>query len=276
MIEETIVAGSNGKTSSSRERLSKLMREGGELLTVEKTAQILGMDNDQAAKSLARWRNQGWLAHIKRGVYAVVPVEAETTDRALEDEWILVPELFHPAYIGGWTAAEHWDLTEQVFRDICVFTQRPVIKRNQTFHNIPFVLTHSSAASHYGTKTVWKKNIRIQVSDPTKTIADMLANPWTAGGAQHLIDCMKQYFKSPHFKVAQLVEYARIGNNGAVFKRLGYLASEILGKDHPLVAECRASLTQGKAQLDPNNKGDRLITRWRLFVPSFIQICDQE
>ena len=24
---------------------------------------------------------------------------------------ILIPALFDPAYVGGWTAAEHWDLT---------------------------------------------------------------------------------------------------------------------------------------------------------------------
>lgn len=107
-----------GKTSRSRERLGKLVREGGEVLTVEQATRILGGDAGDVAKTLARWCNQGWLSRIKRGVYIPAPVEAISTDRAVEDAWVLVPELFGPAYLGGWSAAEHWDLTEQIFRDI--------------------------------------------------------------------------------------------------------------------------------------------------------------
>jgi predicted transcriptional regulator of viral defense system len=263
------------KSSQSRARLSKLLREGGELLTIDKTAQILGMDSDQAAKSLARWRNQGWLSHIKRGVYAAVPIEAERSDQALEDAWILIPELFDPAYVGGWSAAEHWDFTEQIFRDICVFTARAVTKRHQTIHGVPFVITHGSASHQFGTQSVWKKGKKILVSDPTKTMIDMLSVPWTGGGIQHLVDCLRQYFNSEFFKDAQLIEYASRIENGAVFKRLGYLTSQILGDDHPMAVECLARLTEGKAQLDPGLRGDRLITRWRLFVPSDLTISGE-
>jgi len=256
------------KSSRSRERLSKLIREGGELLTVEHAARILDVNNDEAAKTMARWRNQGWLSRVKRGVYVAVPVEAVSAERALEDAWVLIPELFGPAYVGGWSAAEHWDLTEQIFRDICVFSARPVAKRQQVMHNIPFVVTHAAPEQHFGTKPVWKKEQKILVSDPAKTIVDMLSNPWTGGGIQHVTDCLKQFFKSAHFNADQLVEYAAKLANGAVFKRLGFLTSQTLGENHPLIAACEARLTKGNAQLDPTHKGDRLITHWRLFVPS--------
>jgi predicted transcriptional regulator of viral defense system len=156
------------KTSQSRERLGKLLREGGEVLTVDDAARILGRDNVEAAKTLARWCNQGWLSRIKRGVYVPVPVDAINTDRAIEDAWVLVPELFGNAYIGGWSAAEHWDLTEQIFRDICVFSARPVPKRRSVIHNIPFVVTHAPPETHFGTKTMWKKETKLLISDPTK------------------------------------------------------------------------------------------------------------
>jgi hypothetical protein len=29
---------------------------------------------------------------------------------------VLVPTLFGQSYIGGWTAAHHWELTEQFFK----------------------------------------------------------------------------------------------------------------------------------------------------------------
>lgn len=261
-----------GKSSKSRERLSKVLRESGDVITVEKTARILRLGNEDAAKALARWRTQGWLARVRRGVYVAVPLEAKDTAEALEDAWILVPELFEPAYVGGWSAAEYWDFTEQIFRDICVVTGRPVTRRNQTIHDIPFVVTHLPVALHFGVRSVWRKEKKIMVSDPTKTIVDMLSAPWVGGGIQHVVDCLEQYFKSRHFNATRLIDYATRVKNGAVFKRLGFLTSQLLGADHPLVRSCAMHLSEGKAQLDPAIKGDKLITRWRLFIPENIQI----
>jgi len=254
--------------SKTRQRLSKLLREGGDVLTVENAARILESTNADTAKALARWSKQGWLSRIKRGVYVPVPVESISSNRALEDAWVVVPELFGPAYIGGWSAAEHWDLTEQVFRDICVFTTRSVARRHQVIHAIPFVVTHVSADQLFGTKSVWRKEKKLAVSDPTRTIVDMLSSPWTGGGIEHVIDCFKQYLKSEHVDAEKLIAYADRLRNAAVFKRLGFLAEQLLAADHPLVTDCKARLSKGNAQLDPALKGDKLVTRWRLFVPS--------
>lgn len=262
----------NSGRSRSRERLGKLLREGGDVLTIENAARILGIGRGDAAKVLARWCKQGWLSRIKRGVYVPVPVESISKDRALEDAWIVIPDLFGPAYVGGWSAAEHWDLTEQIFRDICVFTTRPVANRHQVIHNIPFVVTHISPDQQFGTKTVWKKEKKLSASDPSRTIVDMLSNPWTGGGIEHVIDCFRNYMKSSHVNPQQLVEYAERLGNAAVFKRLGFLAERLLGEDHLLVPACKSRMSKGNAQLDPALKGDTLITRWRLFVPSMLSV----
>jgi predicted transcriptional regulator of viral defense system len=201
-----------------------------------------------------------------------IPLEAVSTDQTLEDAWVVIPDLFDPAYIGGWSAAEHWDLTEQVFRDICVFTSRAVAKRHRVIHNIPFVVTHVPQSQLFGTKTVWKKAKRILVSDPSRTIVDMLANPWTGGGIEHVLDCFKQYAASSHFNAEQLVDYADRLGNAAVFKRLGFLAERLPGDELLLSMACKSRLSKGNAQLDPMLKGDRLITRWRPFVPSTVPV----
>ena len=263
---------SNSGRPRTRERLSKLLREGGDVLSVDSAARILGIGSEDAAKSLARWCNQGWLSRIKRGVYVPVPIEAKGKERAIEDAWIIIRDLFGPAYVGGWSAAEHWDLTEQIFRDVFVFTARTVPKGHQVFHNIPFVVTHTPLAHQFGTKTVWKKQKKLSLSDPTRTIVDMLSCPWTGGGIQHVIDCFRAYAKSTHFNVEQLVNYADRLGNVAVFKRLGFLAERLLGDSHVLTMACRLRLSKGNAQLDPAIKGDRLVTRWRLFVPSTLAI----
>jgi len=262
----------NSKSSTTRRRLSKLLREGGELITVERAAEILGMSDEGAAKSLARWCDQGWLARIKRGLYVAVPIEADTTGYSLEDAWVMIPELFEPAYVGGWSAAEHWDLTEQIFKDICIFTARPVSRRNQTYHDIPFVVSHTSPDNQFGTKPVWRNDKRIWVSDPSRTIIDMLSDPRSGGGIRHVVDCLREYFKSDYFREDLLIEYALKLGNGAVFKRLGFLASQLLGDTHPIVADCKTHLSKGNSKLDPTQKADKLVTKWRLLLPANFQI----
>lgn len=36
----------------------------------------------------------------------------------------MAAKVFEPCYIGDWSAAECWDLTEQVFREVVVVTSR--------------------------------------------------------------------------------------------------------------------------------------------------------
>jgi hypothetical protein len=73
---------------------------------------------------LAAWSRAGWLARVRRGAYVPVPIESPSADIALEDPWTVATAMFAPCYIGGWSAAEHWGLTEQIFRSLCVMTTK--------------------------------------------------------------------------------------------------------------------------------------------------------
>jgi predicted transcriptional regulator of viral defense system len=255
-----------------KKQLGILIREAGEIFTVCDAATVLGTSNIETAKTLARWTQQGWLTRVRRGLYAVVPIEALDTEQAFEDTWVIIPDLFSPCYIGGWSAAEHWDLTEQLFRDICVLTEKQVIHKKQEIHNIPFMLTHIPSSLNFGTKTIWKKNKKIQVSDPPKTILDMLHTPKLGGGIQHVIDCFKEYINSSHFNPEQLIAYAIKINNGAVFKRLGFLSSKLIGEKEQITILCHEHLTKGTAYIDPSFKEGKLVANWRLIVPTHLQL----
>lgn len=64
----------------------------------------------------------------------------------------------------------------------------------------------------------------------------------------------------------KLIEYADQLGNVAVSKRLGFLADRQNGGG-ALAEYCRARLTTGNAK--PALECERLISRWRLLVPSF-------
>jgi len=243
-----------------------VIQTAGDVVHIDDVVQVLDISRDKAAKLLSRWTSQGWLRRVGSGAY--VPVQLDLLDSAqvVQDPWILVPALFAPGYIAGRTAAEYWDLTEQIFRDIVVFTARPVRKKTIERQTAVFTLKHIREELIFGTRTVWRGQTRIAVSDVHRTIVDMLDDPAVGGGIQHVADCFGEYMKRSDVDPAKLVEYAQRQGNGAIFKRLGFLAER-----HPegrdLAEKAKAHLTKGHAKLDPALACTRLVTRWRLRVP---------
>lgn len=252
---------------ASRRRLSAVLNEAGDVVRIDDVVNALDVSRAEAAKLLSRWVKQAWLRRAARGVYLPASLTTLGSSRVLDDPWILVPPLFDPAYITGRTAAEHWDLTEQIFRDIVVMTAQTVRQKSQQRHGAQFSLTHIRPEKIFGTTSVWRGTTRIAIADVHRTILDMVTDPELGGGIQHVADCLSVYLKSDERDDDLLFRYAVRLGNGAVFKRLGFLA-ERDGAGPKLLESCRRCLTSGNAKLDPTLECPRLVTRWRLWVPA--------
>jgi predicted transcriptional regulator of viral defense system len=253
-----------------RRRLATLIGSAGDVIDIDDAVRILDMDRTEAAKSLARWTEQGWLRRVGRGNYVPASLGTLDQDHVLDDPWVLVPALFSPGYVGGRSAAEHWDLTEQIFNDIMVLTAKPLRTKSQRRHGANFTLKHISSDRIFGTTNVWRGRSKVPVSDVHRTIVDMLDDPAIGGGIRQVADCLGEYFRHPERDDDRLIEYAERLGNGAVFKRLGFLAEGELSAAH-LVDACRKRLTAGRAKLDPALESSQLVTRWKLWIPSFWQ-----
>jgi predicted transcriptional regulator of viral defense system len=257
-----------GLSAASRSQLSKLLRDSPPIVTPSQAAAALGLTPAAAARRLAVWSRAGWLARVRRGAYVPVPIESESADVALDDAWSVAAAMFSPCYIGGWSAAEHWGLTEQLFRSICVMTTARPRERQPVLRKARFELHTVAPARFIGLKTVWRGGTRVQVSDPARTLIDMLADPALGGGIRHVAEMLVTLFHDQPKEAAELSDYAARIGSGAVYKRLGFL----LQRDHPdqvaLTEACRAHLTAGYAKLDPALPADRLVTTWRVWVPA--------
>jgi predicted transcriptional regulator of viral defense system len=249
-----------------RTQLSQVLQNGGELISVEDVTTALQIERRSATKLLARWNMQGWVRRLRRGVYAPVPLASLGQSQVLDDPWLIVPTLFGPAYIGGWTAAEHWGLTEQIFRSVCVLTTRPVRGKEKTIQGVDFSLKQISPRAKFGTKPLWRGRVKVEISNPTKTIVDMLDDPAIGGGIRHVADCLDKYLRENKGTSEELMIAAERLGNGAVFKRLGFLA-ERRGGPEQLIVRCRDQLTTGNAKLDPAVPSRKLVKRWRVWVP---------
>ncbi len=244
----------------------KVLSSAGDVIHVDDVVNTLQLDRTAAAQRLSRWVEQGWLKRVGRGAYVPVSIDTMGSERVLDDPWILVPALFAPAYVGGRTAAEHWDLTEQIFKDILVMTSQNVRQKRQERHGTPFLLKHIDERKFFGTKNVWRHNTRVPVSDVHRTIIDMLDDPATGGGIQHVADCLAAYLRRDDRNDRKCIDYALRLGNGAVFKRLGFLA-ERLTEGTNLARLCEQHLSGGHAKLDPAQDGPHVATKWRLRVP---------
>jgi predicted transcriptional regulator of viral defense system len=256
-----------GLSATSRNQLSRLLRDSPSVVTPGEAAAVLGLTPALAARRLAAWSRAGWLARVRRGAYVPVPIESESPDIALEDAWAVAAAMFEPCYIGGWSAAEHWGLTEQIFSSLCVMTTKRPRDRKPVLRKTKFSL-HTVQTTHFiGLKTVWRGGTRVQLSDPARTLIDMLADPALGGGIRHVVEMLATLLHDYPKDAAKLADYASWLGVGSVFKRLGYL----LQRDHPdqeaLIAVCQARLSAGYAKLDPALPADRLVTHWRVWVP---------
>lgn len=151
-------------------------------------ALLLGIPHERASRLLRQLASQGWLARVRQGLYITVPLEARSSGDWIEDPWVVGSKAFTPCYIGGWSACEHWGLTEQIFNEIALVTARSIRERRQTLQGTIFRVKEVAPNQMFGTRAVWRRQSRVQVSDPSRTLVDMLDDPSFGGGIRHVAD----------------------------------------------------------------------------------------
>jgi len=256
-----------GITEENRRVLAQLHRRISRPFTVAEASEILNLNITRTRRLLAYWAARGWLARVRRGLYITVPLEARHPAERREDAWILAETLFSPCYIGGWSACEHWGLTEQIFRDVVVFTSKSVRDRRPAIQDQTFIVKTVMERKLFGTVSAWRRDIKIRVSDPSRTIVDILAYPQIGGGARLIAEMIAEYFAGEHRDDKKLTEYIENFGNRTVYKRLGFLV-ETLNIQAPAVSSrCLIGISSGLSKLDPavTAKG-RLNRRWNLMV----------
>jgi predicted transcriptional regulator of viral defense system len=250
-----------------RQRLGQVVRDAKGSISVSDAAKILNVSSTDAAKLLSRWAKKGWLSRIYRGVYVTVPLESRSADMPLENAWVIAEKLFSPCYIGGWSAAENWGLTEQIFRKVMVMTTQKPRRSLCVVKGTEFLLRQIPPNAMFGLKPVWQGQVKVSVSDPSRTMVDMLGDPTLGGGIRTVADMFTNYLKSENKNIELLLKYAKQLGNGAVFKRLGFILERFAPQESDAITKCLAVLTKGNTKLDAMLAADKLITRWRLWIP---------
>ena len=256
-------------SNSDRLLISKLARKSkAGIITVADAAQALGLDRRSTALKLGSLTRKGWLLRARQGIYSILPLEAEPGKLTTpHDPWLLAQEAFSPCYIGGWSAAEYWGLTEQIFRSIFVITAAPVRSKSIKLLGQEFRLFRVPKTRVAIDTTVWRGSAKVKVSSRERTIVDCLRNTELSGGIRHLVPMMQEYASIPEHDFSKLLKEASSANSGAVWKRLGYLTELLWPEQVEIINEAARNLSTGTIKLDPLVRTHgKLLKRWRLWI----------
>lgn len=261
-----------GISAANRQLLELLHRSGPGPFTVSDAANLWHAPPGRAGRLLRSLATGGWLTRPRRGLYVPVPLEAARSGDWHEDPWLIAAKLFPGGYIGGWSASEHWGLTDQLFRDVLVYSPRRTRSKTIAVDGTAIQVKLVPERKLFGLRSIWRSTAKVTVSDPTRTLIDILDEPSNGGGIRHVVDVIDESMRGSHRDDGLLVAYGDRFGNRAVFKRLGYIV-EVLGVDAPdLLAACAERVSRGISLLDPfiGPRGP-IVTRWNLRINAEIR-----
>ncbi|MCX6826808.1 MAG: hypothetical protein NTV06_06055 [candidate division Zixibacteria bacterium] len=222
------------------------------LVSVPEAAKVLKKSSLNVASTLAHLEKKGWIKRVKKGTYFILPLEATKREGGIAgDPWVVASVLYKPCYIGGWSAVEHWELTEQLFRSTFVVTSANIRTKEQNILGNDYRIVRVSKEKVEKLSSVWRGSIQINISDRERTLIDGCANPSWVGGFRQLADMLGVYLSSEYRNDAKLLDCAHEAGKGSIYKRLGFLLEKFDPKVKKLIVALKAKITSGIIKLDP-------------------------
>ena len=261
-----------GINEKNRLILSELDRKEKGPFTIKEATSVLNLAERKTARILAHLARKGWLSRVKQGVYLSVPLGAVNPKEFKTNPWVTANHVFSPCYIGGWSAAEHWHLTEQVFSSVVVFTSKKTRSSTVGIKGTAFIIRNADKSVFESGVVVWLENEKVIVTNPARTVADILDDPAIGGGIRNCAEILNNYFTSEYKDEKKLLSAIKALNNKTIYKRLGYLLEKTGIDMLKVLSECKSNISTGFTYLDPSIKlKGRINTKWNLRINAEIK-----
>ena len=236
-------------------------------------AEDLGLGDSQLRWTLSQLARSGWIARIKRGVYAV---QSPLLGAELHP-FAIAAALVEPLAISHWSALAHHGLITQIPPMVQASTPRTVVTpemRDGLAHRprgravwqalgLEFEFIRVKQAHFFGFQRVWVSRWhRVAITDLERTALDMVAHPRVFGDLGAVIETIEAHLE--RLNLENLVEYALRYDVGAVVKRLGWIL-EALDAPAAVIEPLRAYPVSSYYLLDPTRPPDGPpLARWKI------------
>ena len=166
----------------------------------------------------------GAIRRLSRGLFFIIPFRtADPNSERPRNEAAVAAAMFHPCYIGGWSAADAWNLEFSLRPETFVVTTR-VRATFVEVGGIPFRLAYRPERLITGPGVVVRPGAASAMSDPDRTLVDALRSPSWLGGVRPLARAFREYYRSDGWDPDRFIETLLEAGNGAAVKRLYALA----------------------------------------------------
>ena len=218
-------------------------------VTIEDIRKIVG---DSVARDVAsRLVAKQVLERVARGRYLVRPLRTQsrpsTVSAPVRAAVLLRGE---PYYLGGLWAMTFHRLTEQLYASVLdAFVDRRhsgrrLVGARLVFHRV------ISMRLGYGIVAVDLEGMSVRISDPERTLLDLLDFPALVGGSGDALGLVKQTMS--RVDRAKLIEYGARGARSSTCQRLGVLLERAGSAPRPLAAlHKRVARTKSVLSMDP-------------------------
>lgn len=236
--------------------LLSLARKDKQIFTIDDAKEIM----ERPKKIIYSLSKKGWILHLKRGLYAIVPLEIgpKGADAYIIHDFVIASYLSKPYYIGYWSALNYHGLTDEIPRTIFVATldaKKPLKVLYSEFYFVKL-----AKKKFFGFGPVEMEERKINISNREKTIADCLDHPEHAGGIEEVARSIFFNHKELNFELIE--RYLLKMGNLTALKRFGYILETC-----NLEYKIKASLSKGFGLLDPLSSRKGLYNKkWMLIV----------
>ncbi len=209
----------------------------------------LGLKYLQA--TLESLTQRGYLKRIERGKYC---------RHNFKNEYVIGFYLASKeGAIAYWSALNLHGLTEQISNT--VFVQMTKIKHDKTVFNTPYQFIKVKKEKFAGIEQTGYGNHSYWITDREKTIVDCFDLPQYAGEFPGLIKA----FINNEWNEGKILEYAKMVNNKAAIKRMGFIAELFELPMRNFIDFAKSNVTKTVSLMDNTLPYEgKIITRWGL------------
>lgn len=257
-----------GIGKEARRKLASVLQKHPGVLTSEVVSHSLDVTRKEASRLLSRWNFSGWVQRIKRGAYVPLTLEASNLDITDEDPYMIISSIYNEGYVGAFSAIKHWDLSEQITETVYYFTSTHVKKRDEHIGSFQYKIKTVTKDKFFGLKPLWFGSKKVYISDPTKTIVDLLDDPKLVGRMTVVFDIYSEYIDSEYCDYEKMLNYIERMNNKTIYKRLGFMLETKFGKLPDQLIEIENKISSGYTFFDTLLPSKSIVEKWMLRVPN--------
>lgn len=235
------------------------------VFSTDEAVAATGLGKTQVVRQLSYLRAQGYFDKVRRGLYAVVPLESRGRPPAV-NPYLLAARLARPYVLSYHTGLELHGVAQSTFNRVFVATPQrvePLEYQGVTYQAV--VATEKEVRSAATTVTV--EDHPVAVATREWTVAHCAQRLEYAGGLEELLKSLRNF---AYLTPAALASAAKTLGHKVLYNRLGFLLDHVGDKWDVSDADLepfRAGMAREPSYFGTVPGKARFVKAWQLMVP---------